>query len=250
MDERLAATPLHLAVYFANTEVVKLLIENGADVNAKNKWNRTPLHIAIDKGYTEYVEWLSKLGAKADISSDQAKKIPAKSLLESAISKYVIPRKALEIPEQMQSCAANLRKIYEATRKYEKDKGMLPYYLSDLIPDYVSKEVFFCPQNPEATVKWPPDPKLVCSYRYEFSPFRGRARFGGGPFDGMTSRDRKAEQIRLFGDVVPLVRCPQHGRMVLNVSVGGDVYLSGPQWESLIITDYKVGSELSKESLR
>jgi ankyrin repeat protein len=247
MDERLAATPLHLAVYFANTEVVKLLVDNGADVNAKNKWNRTPLHIAIDKGYTDYVELLRKHGAKADISLGAAKTTPAKSLLEFATSKFAIPEKYLEIPEQMQSCAANLRKIYAATKKYEKDKGMLPYYLSDLIPDYMNKETFFCPHNPKAMAKWPPDPKLLCSYVYEFSPFRGRARFGGGPFDGMTSRDRKAAQIRLFGDVVPLVRCRQHGRMALNVAVGGEVYLSGPQWESLIIPDYKVGSELSEK---
>ena len=250
MDERLVATPLHLAVYFANTEVVKLLIANGADVNAKNKWNRTPLNIAIDKGYMDYVELLRKHGAKVDAPSAQAKTLPVGSVLESATSRYAIPQKALEIPEQMKSCAANLQKIHAAIKKYEKDKGMLPFYLSDLIPDYVSQDIFFCPNNPKATVTWPYDPKLVCSYRYEFSPFRGRARFGGGPFDGMTWRDRKAEQIRLFGDVVPIVRCPQHGRMVLNVAVGGEVYLSGPQWESLIISDYKVGSELSEKSLR
>jgi len=245
MDEQLDATPLHLAIYFANTEVVKLLIDNGADVNARNKWNRTPLNIAIDKGYTDYVELLRNHGAKAGVSSSQNKTLPVKSLLESATSKYVIPQQALEIPEQMQSCAANLRKIHEGIKEYEKDKGMVPFYLSDLIPDYVSQDTFFCPNNPKATVTWPYDPKLVCSYRYELSPFRGRARFGGGPFDGMTWRDRKAEQIRLFGDVVPIVRCPQHGRVVLNLAVGGQVYLSGPQWESTIMPDYKVGSELS-----
>ncbi len=246
MDERLAATPLHLAVYFANTEVVKLLIANGADVNAKNKWNRTPLHIAIDKGYKDYVELLRKHGAIADIPSHQAGAMPAKSLLELATSKYVIPQRSLKIPEQMQSCASNLRKIHAAIKKYEKDKGMIPFYLSDLIPDYLSKETFFCPHNPTATATWPYDPKLTCSYRYEFSPFRGRAKFGGGPFDGMTNRDRKAEQIQLFGDVVPIVRCPQHDQVVLNLAVGGDVYLSGPQWESMIMPDYKVGSELRK----
>ena len=250
MDERLAATPLHLAVYFANTEVVELLIANGANVNAKNKWSRTPLHIAIDKGYTNYVELLRKHGAKVDISLGATKTTPAESLLDSATSKYAIPEKNLEIAEQMQSCAANLRKIHASIKKYEKDKGMLPYYLSDLIPGYANKETFFCPYNPKATVKWPYDPKLTCGYVYEFSPFRGRARFGGGPFDGMTWRDRKAAQIRLFGDVVPLVRCRQHSRMALNLAVGGEVYLSGPQWESVIIPDYKVGSELLEESLR
>ena len=127
---------------------------------------------------------------------------------------------------------------------------MLPYYLSDLIPDYANKETFFCPHNPKATVTWPLDPKLVCSYAYMFSPRRGQGgRFGGGPADGITDRDRKSAQIRLFGDVVPLVRCRQHGQMVLNVAVGGEIYMGWSHWEPMFI-DYTVGLEYLDKSLR
>jgi len=242
MDDRLAATPLHLAVYFANTDMVKLLIANGADVNAKNKWNRTPLHIAIDKKYMDYVELLRKHGAKTNISSETLNEIPAKSLLASAISKYVIPKENLKISEQMRSCAANLRKIYAAMKKYENDKGMLPYYLSDLVPDYVNKETLFCPHNPEGKAKWPYDPKFTCGYVYEFSPFRGISRFGGSPYDGMTNRDRKTAQMGLFGDVVPIVRCRHHDGPILNLALSGEIYTSDTMWEHLFM-DYQVGSE-------
>ncbi|MBA7619576.1 hypothetical protein ES703_26915 [subsurface metagenome] len=250
MDDRLAGTPLHLAAYIADRQVVELLIANGANVNVKNKWDRTPLQIAIDQGHTEIVELLRKHGAKVEISVEAAKTKPAKSLFKSATYKFAIPKRRLEIPEQMQLCAANLRKVHAAIKKYEKDKGMLPNWLSDLVPDYVSKETLLCPNDPKAQVSWQADPKLPCGYTYEFSPTRTWARFGGAPTDGMTMRDRKASQIKLFGDVVPLCRCRQDPRMNLNISVGGQIYLSGRAWEYTIMPDYKVGSELSEESLR
>jgi len=251
MDDRLDGTPLHLATYRGQRQVVELLIANGANVNEKNKLDRTPLHDAIDRGRTEIVELLRKHGAKVEISVGAAKTKPAKSLLESATSKFAIPKKNLKITEQMQSCAANLRKIYAAIKKYEKDKGKLPYWLSDLVPEYVSKETLLCPHDPKPdSFGGFADPKLPCSYTYEFPPARKLARFGGSPVDDMTYRDWKAAQMKLFGDVVPLVRCRHHGRMLLNISVGGQIYLNPSHWEPMFIPDYTVGLELSEESLR
>ncbi len=254
MDDRLDATPMHFAAYRGQRQVVELLIANGANVNAKNKWDRTPLHGAIDRGRTEIVELLRKHGAKVEISVGAAKTKPAKSMLESATSKFAIPKKNLEIPEHMQSCVANLRKIYVAIKKYEKDKGKLPYWISDLVPDYVSKETLLCPPDPKHKARVFPDPKLPklpCNYHYQFTAVRKLARFGGSPVDGMTMRDWKAAQMKLFGDVVPLVRCGRDGRwgMLLNISVSGQIYMSPLVWEHMFM-DYTVGRELSEESLR
>ena len=47
-------TPLHLAAFTGRTEVVRLLLERGADVNAKNeKGGETPLHNAAMNGHAE-----------------------------------------------------------------------------------------------------------------------------------------------------------------------------------------------------
>ena len=48
-DRRDKYTPLHWAAQYKKTEAVRILIENGADVNLMNYGNKTPLDYA-DKG--------------------------------------------------------------------------------------------------------------------------------------------------------------------------------------------------------
>jgi ankyrin repeat protein len=54
-------TPLHLA---ATKEVAELLIDNGANVNAKNGNSQTPLDMAVRWGKTETADLLRKHGGK------------------------------------------------------------------------------------------------------------------------------------------------------------------------------------------
>ena len=57
-------TTLTAVVDRKNTEMVKLLLEKGANVNEKNAEGKTPLDIALKEGYTEIVELLKAAGAK------------------------------------------------------------------------------------------------------------------------------------------------------------------------------------------
>ena len=54
-------TPLHFAAMRGNIEIAKLLIENGADINSKNKQNETPLDKAKQCGYGYIVQELKAL---------------------------------------------------------------------------------------------------------------------------------------------------------------------------------------------
>ena len=54
------------AVDKEQVKIVKLLLDKGADVNAKNWDNRTPLVLAAKKGYTQVVKLL--LNSGADVS--------------------------------------------------------------------------------------------------------------------------------------------------------------------------------------
>ena len=52
-----------MAVAVGRIEAVRVLIENGADVNAKYKWNQTPLHYAAFNNFTQIANLLLENGA-------------------------------------------------------------------------------------------------------------------------------------------------------------------------------------------
>jgi ankyrin repeat protein len=57
-------TPLHFAAVYGRMASTELLIENGANVNAKDHNGDTPLAIAVKIGHKEVVKFLRKHGAK------------------------------------------------------------------------------------------------------------------------------------------------------------------------------------------
>ena len=59
-----SSTPLLAAARFGNIEVVRVLLEHGANVEAEDKKRRTSFQIASMKGYNDVVELLSDHGAK------------------------------------------------------------------------------------------------------------------------------------------------------------------------------------------
>ncbi|MFP4374136.1 MAG: ankyrin repeat domain-containing protein [Spirochaetaceae bacterium] len=66
-------TPLHWAARQGHVEVVRTLIDNGADVNASDVFGRTPLHLAVS--HPEVVELLLDAGAGVD-ARDQLSNTP------------------------------------------------------------------------------------------------------------------------------------------------------------------------------
>ena len=54
----MVVTPLYIACKNGNINVVKYLVENGADINKKNKDKWTPLFIACYKEHIPIVKYL------------------------------------------------------------------------------------------------------------------------------------------------------------------------------------------------
>lgn len=61
-------TPLHLAVADGRPDVVRVLVEAGADLARRTEFNRTPLHVALELR-PELVPLLRELGAVVDAPS-------------------------------------------------------------------------------------------------------------------------------------------------------------------------------------
>ena len=60
-------SPLHWAARAGRTEVVRLLLAEGAEVDAQNDIKRTALHVAADKGQTDVVKLLVENGSNLEI---------------------------------------------------------------------------------------------------------------------------------------------------------------------------------------
>ena len=137
--------------------------------------------------------------------------------------------------QEKEACTRNLKKIYEAIQSYQADHKDLPNWLSDLVPQYLNDAtVLICPVcRRTGQVESPPlaDPKMSCSYLFEFSPVPLGNEAPNAP--KRTRREWKRRQMGLAGSIVPLVRCRHHDP-VLNVAFDGRVYESPPAWEDLL----------------
>lgn len=79
-------TPLHTASANGHIEVVKLLLEKGADMTVANNNGWTPLHVALAKGYKEVVSCCKK-GVERDLKDNTG----SEPLLRLQTRGYKIP---------------------------------------------------------------------------------------------------------------------------------------------------------------
>jgi ankyrin repeat protein len=60
-------TPLHEASWYGYLDMIRLLLEHGANVEATNNNRRTPLHLATQNGQLAAVQLLVEHGSTAGI---------------------------------------------------------------------------------------------------------------------------------------------------------------------------------------
>ncbi|MHA3770716.1 hypothetical protein ACXR0O_04160 [Verrucomicrobiota bacterium sgz303538] len=140
-----------------------------------------------------------------------------------------IPCHSADLPthEDKATDKAQMHQIWEALMKYKKDKGKLPDALSDLVPAYLpDPAVLISPAETRTGRRGNngfDDPKLKCSYCYEFSGIRFN--------NNKSFREIKEEQIEEFGPVVPILRCFSYD-VIINVAYSGDIYETALMWET------------------
>lgn len=67
IEDDTKATPLILATLKGSLPCVKLLVEKGANVNAKNWQGHSSIQYACSKGYKDIVEYLLTVGADPNV---------------------------------------------------------------------------------------------------------------------------------------------------------------------------------------
>lgn len=142
--------------------------------------------------------------------------------------------------EDKEGCIRNLKIIYDAIQAYRVDHKDIPNWLSDLVPQYISDaNVLICPAckrtgQIESALA---DPKLPCSYLYEFCPLPLGKDAPGDPTK--TRQDWKRRQMGIAGSIVPIVRCRHHST-VLNLAFDGRIYESTNSWEDVLTNQMNV----------
>ena len=64
------STPLRAAVFDGHLDIVRCLVENGADVNARNNFNSTPLMLTCHNGHLDVASYLVKYGANINLQDN------------------------------------------------------------------------------------------------------------------------------------------------------------------------------------
>ena len=67
----LNSTPLRSAAFDGRLDIVRCLVENRADVNARNNFNSTPLMITCFKGHPNVATYLAKHGANINLQDNE-----------------------------------------------------------------------------------------------------------------------------------------------------------------------------------
>ena len=135
LTDKCGNTPLHLAVRQGNVENAQLLIERGADVNAKGNCGNTPLFEAVVNEHIRLIELLSDKGAKVTSGLASAcragqDKVVAVLLKNHEITLTDISKSSEQLNEFIRSIfdkidQTNKEKIMKITEMLERKKAEL-----------------------------------------------------------------------------------------------------------------------------
>uniref|UniRef100_A0A0M3INX6 ANK_REP_REGION domain-containing protein n=1 Tax=Ascaris lumbricoides TaxID=6252 RepID=A0A0M3INX6_ASCLU len=122
-------TALHFAAQHSNLEIIKVLIQHGANKDAQDQLDQTPLFLAASEGHVEAVELLLSVGASKEIT-DQKERSPRDvaaeklfvdvvSLLDSMPTQRIVP---LNITNGIGSLNGSQHRIKKNNKKITQER--------------------------------------------------------------------------------------------------------------------------------
>ena len=131
--------PLHVAAIEGKTEVLNLLLERGAKLEARNNMNRTPLHEAAGHGLHKETDLLIRFGA--DIYATSHVGTPIDFARNNGHEDF-----ALWLEQVAELKKDKFTEITHFTSRYEEYKNKLKKMLEEIIAPSVSNILFFNPK--------------------------------------------------------------------------------------------------------
>jgi hypothetical protein len=80
-NDRFGSTPLHYAAENGHIEIARLLLQNGAEVNARNNYGSTSLHWAAFQGHIDILHLLVENGANLEAQNDDGSRALHRAIL-------------------------------------------------------------------------------------------------------------------------------------------------------------------------
>ena len=115
--------PLHIAYEHDSIELVQILLDKGADVNAQNNSKQTPLHIACKCESIELVQILLNKGADVNVQNN-SKQTPLHIACESDSIElvHILLDKGADVNAVISGCSVLLIAASNIKHFYSKDK--------------------------------------------------------------------------------------------------------------------------------
>jgi ankyrin repeat protein len=133
------ATPLHVAVFYPhNTATVKLLLEHGAKVDAKDSNAMTPLHIAAENGNIDSLMLLLLQAAQHSLTT---MKNNYDQTLMYLLKSREVPQDTVDMLQELDSFPPHIKKIfyYIKTDNLEKLRGLKIDYATLITTTTITK---------------------------------------------------------------------------------------------------------------
>jgi caspase domain-containing protein/ankyrin repeat protein len=143
--------PIHLAVDNGNAKMVKLFLDNGADIAVRNPHRKTPLRMAEEKGYSVITHMLRK-AEKKEYKNLYAKESDQKSgkILRGETSKPAIVKSDVdELPVVQIKPNKNAYAIVIGVEKYRQKLPKADYADNDarIMAEYLTKVMGYPQEN-------------------------------------------------------------------------------------------------------
>jgi hypothetical protein len=118
--------PIHIAAQNGHLEILKVLVEKGADVNAQNGGGQTPLHMTVSYDIEECVAFLKSHGAKGDVKNKEGHRAEHGLSGEKDRSSAAGQMDALKCADSEKALKHALDELLKHAKKGHLDKAVFP----------------------------------------------------------------------------------------------------------------------------